>query len=156
MTQTYSATADAAPEFGSGTKGRCGGSMKKRWSVLEVGAVVGGFAVYWPLGLLALGLKFIKGEVWPGASQFASPWKGEHQSGWTKPEGFGFKGNWSAPHSSGNRAFDDYRKVQLDRLEDERRKLDEDRKAFTDYLERLRMAKDKDEFDRFMSERGTS
>ena len=50
------------------------------------------------------------------------------------------------PRSSGNRAFDEYRTETLRRLEDEQRE-------FRDFLERLRMAKDKAEFDQFMAER---
>ena len=52
---------------------------------------------------------------------------------------------WRGP-SSGNRAFDEYRSETLRRLEDEQRE-------FHDFLDRLRMAKDKAEFDQFMSER---
>ena len=37
--------------------------------------------------------------------------------------------------------------------EEERRKLDEEQKAFREHLARLRKAKDQDEFDRFMAER---
>lgn len=49
---------------------------------------------------------------------------------------------------SGNRAFDEYRAETLKRLEEEA-------KEFRDYLERLRHAKDKSEFDAFMNERRT-
>lgn len=150
MSESYSAAA-GGPSIRRG----CGGLTKKPWSVVEIGAVVGGFVVFWPLGILALALKFTKGEVWPGASDFSGPWKGS-VAGWKKPEPFGFKGNWGNSHgpvSSGNSAFDAYRKEQLERLEQERRKLEDERKHFAAYLERLRQAKDKDEFDRFMSER---
>jgi hypothetical protein len=54
--------------------------------------------------------------------------------------------NFYAP-SSGNRAFDDYRADTLRRLEDEQRE-------FREFLARLRLAKDKTEFDQFMAERG--
>jgi hypothetical protein len=53
---------------------------------------------------------------------------------------------WTAPRSSGNRAFDEYRTETLRRLEDEQRE-------FKEFLQRLRMAKDKAEFDQFMAER---
>jgi hypothetical protein len=52
---------------------------------------------------------------------------------------------WSAGPSSGNWAFDEYRADTLRRLEEEQRE-------FTEYLERLRRAKDKTEFDQFMAE----
>ena len=49
-------------------------------------------------------------------------------------------------HSSGNVAFDEYREETL-------RKLDEEQREFRDYLDRLRSAKDRAEFDQFMNER---
>ena len=62
-------------------------------------------------------------------------------------DGFGGRADgWGTPPSSGNRAFDDYRIETLRRLEDEQRE-------FKDFLERLRFAKDRDEFDQFMTER---
>ncbi len=47
--------------------------------------------------------------------------------------------------SSGNRAFDDYRMETL-------RRLEEEQTEFKDFLERLRHAKDKEEFDAFMAQ----
>jgi hypothetical protein len=47
--------------------------------------------------------------------------------------------------SSGNRAFDEYRDETLRRLEEEERE-------FREFLDRLRQAKDKAEFDQFMAE----
>jgi Protein of unknown function (DUF2852) len=54
--------------------------------------------------------------------------------------GYGYHG------SSGNRAFDEYRAETLRRLEEEQRE-------FKEFLDRLRHAKDKAEFDQFMAER---
>lgn len=49
---------------------------------------------------------------------------------------------------SGNNAFDSYRDEMISRLEDEQR-------SFEDFLQRLRDAKDKAEFDDFMDERAS-
>ena len=64
-----------------------------------------------------------------------------------KMDSFG-QGPWghAGAGSSGNRAFDEYRTETLRRLEEEQRE-------FRDFLQRLRMAKDKSEFDQFMAER---
>ncbi len=51
-----------------------------------------------------------------------------------------------SPRTSGNRAFDAYRAETLKRLE-------EDQRSFREYLERLRQAKDRAEFEQFMEER---
>ncbi len=56
------------------------------------------------------------------------------------------RGDWFAPASSGNNAFDDYRAETLKRLEEEERE-------FKDFLGRLRFAKDRAEFDQFMADR---
>ena len=53
---------------------------------------------------------------------------------------FGF-----GPPSSGNRAFDEYRMETL-------RRLEEEQTEFRDFLDRLRHAKDKEEFDAFMAQ----
>jgi hypothetical protein len=55
-------------------------------------------------------------------------------------------GNLRNQPSSGNRAFDEYRAETLRRLEDEQRE-------FKEFLERLRVAKDRAELDQFLSER---
>jgi Protein of unknown function (DUF2852) len=136
----------ASTETMQGAYHGCG--VKKRWSPWEIGAVVGGFIVFWPLGLLALGLKMWKGEIWNGASEMKAPWKD-----FKKPEKYGFAKEWQTHRGSGNSAFDDYKKAQLERLEAERRKLDDEQRAFGEYLAKLRKAKDQDEFDRFMRER---
>jgi uncharacterized damage-inducible protein DinB len=54
---------------------------------------------------------------------------------------------------SGNAAFDAYREETLRRLDEERRKLDEERREFEDFMEELRQARDREEFERFMAER---
>ena len=134
-----------------------------------------GFWVWWPLGLLALafmiggwlwwplGIAFLAFIIW---SQKMSCWNHHGMTRWenkmqrmqdkidrvrSKMEGGmrGGFGGWGAPPSSGNRAFDDYRTETLKRLEDEQRE-------FRDFLDRLRFAKDKTEFDQFMAERRNS
>jgi hypothetical protein len=64
----------------------------------------------------------------------------------TKMERVRSRSEWFGASASGNRAFDDYRAETLRRLEDEQRE-------FKDFLSRLRVAKDRAEFDQFMGER---
>jgi len=52
----------------------------------------------------------------------------------------------TAPPPGGNSAFDDYRREML-------RRLEQDHQDFQSFLDRLRRAKDKAEFDQFMAER---
>ena len=55
-------------------------------------------------------------------------------------------GAMSRPSSSGNHAFDEYREATLKRLEDEQQE-------FHGFLDQLRAAKDRAEFDAFMADR---
>jgi Protein of unknown function (DUF2852) len=54
--------------------------------------------------------------------------------------------SWGRPASSGNVAFDEYREETL-------RRLDEEQREFRDFLDKLRAAKDRSEFDQFMADR---
>jgi hypothetical protein len=132
---------------------------KHKWSGVELGVIIGGFVLFWPVGLVALGIKLMKGELWAGSTQSVSPWTAwknwkENNPGNTYPFADSFQSKpWRTATSSGNAAFDAYKREQLDRLEAERRKLEDEQRAFAEYLTKLREAKDKDEFDRFMGER---
>jgi hypothetical protein len=104
------------------------------------------FIVFWPLGLVVLGYMIGSGRMlgcW--TSRRGGEWRSrmermqERASQWCGPRAA------AGSRSSGNRAFDEYREDTLRRLEEEEREF----KAF---LERLRQAKDKAEFDQFMAE----
>ena len=99
-----------------------------------------GFIVWWPLGLATLAFLIGSGRM--------ACWKGRGMNRWHNGAGnMRSAGTWWQPQQgSGNRAFDDYRNETLQRLEEEQRE-------FHDFLGRLRMAKDKAEFDQFMAER---
>jgi hypothetical protein len=115
------------------------------WIVL----MILGFIFWWPIGLIILGIVI--------GSRKMGCWSGRGYDRWhdnmqdkmdrmrTKMNSFGC--GWSGGGgSSGNRAFDEYRSETLNRLEEEQRE-------FREFLQRLRMAKDKAEFDQFMAER---
>jgi hypothetical protein len=97
-----------------------------------------GFMVWWPVGLATLAFIIGSGRMSKGGS--VSRWYGAADQ--MRPAGTW----WQPSRSSGNRAFDEYREETLRRLEEEQRE-------FRDFLARLRMAKDKAEFDQFMAER---
>jgi hypothetical protein len=110
-----------------------------------IGLTVLGFIAYWPVGLAILLF-----SLWSGRM---GCWKRGRVGRWQQAGGERMSdrmGRWCGSGeraSSGNRAFDDYRHETLRRLEGEQRE-------FLEFLERLRQAKDKAEFDQFMNERG--
>ena len=114
-----------------------------------IALVVLGFIVFWPVGLALL--IYLK---WSGR-MFCS--RRARWGAWNTPDGRSSDGReqfgaWcrrsrGGRHgSSGNVAFDEYREETL-------RKLDEEQREFRDFLDRLRAAKDRAEFDDFMAER---
>jgi hypothetical protein len=95
--------------------------------------------VSWPVGVVLFAYL-----MWSGRLE---GWKRAGLNLWN--EGVGLMqqpGTWWPPRSSGNNAFDEYRTDTLRRLEDEK-------KEFQVFLDRLRAAKDRAEFDQFMSDR---
>lgn len=128
---------------------------RMRWRPIEILAMILGFIFFWPVGLAILGWKIYQAKTDHAGDfgQFAQGKWGEFEKRWG---GFPdmarrFEGAW--PASSGNSAFDQWRKAELERLEEERRKIFEAEKAFNDYLDGLRRAKDREEFERFMAGR---
>ena len=101
------------------------------WAALWL--VVALFWVAWPLTLLVLAC-----IAWRVQSRL---WPQEQRTRAAKPER-------ARPsfRQSGNAAFDEYREETL-------RRLDEEHETFRAFLERLRKAKDKEAFDRFVAER---
>ena len=111
--------------------------------------VIAGFMIWWPLGLAALALTFWRIKMgmgcWNHHGRFANKmermqWKMDRMRQYMDVYNSGFQGR-----SSGNRAFDDYRMETL-------RRLEEEQKEFREFLDRLRHAKDKEEFDAFMAQ----
>ena len=94
-----------------------------------IAAMVAGFVLLWPVGLAILFYMIWSGRMGCGGNRRA---RARH---WR---------NGGA--ATGNAVFDDYREATL-------RRLEEEREAFTEFLDRLRRAKDQAEFDRFMEER---
>jgi hypothetical protein len=130
---------------------RCWHTAKPLW----IAAMVLGFIFWWPVGLALLfcGIMGKRMAYWSCGGGYGG-WQRNNGGGWS-PQGGpppwanwrGFWGGSCRPSaSSGNHAFDEYRAETLRRLEDEQ-------KEFSSFLERLRFAKDKAEFDQFMNER---
>ena len=114
------------------------------WHPGLIAVMVLGFIFWWPLGLATLFLiLWSKGMIC--SSHSGAHWQHKMERMRGKMERFG--SGWGGSPSSGNHAFDEYRTETLRRLEEEQRE-------FKEFLDRLRHAKDKAEFDQFMSERG--
>jgi uncharacterized protein DUF2852 len=128
--------------------------IRPAWTPATIALMVIGFMVFWPLGFAMLAY-IIWGDRLDGFKRdvnratdgiFAGCRRGSDKAA-----------RWG--HGStrtGNVAFDDWREKELERLNEERRKLDEMLTQFDEYARELRRAKDQDEFDRFMANRNKS
>ncbi len=96
-----------------------------------IAATVLGFVFFWPVGLALLAYMIWSKRMSKGCSTHK-----RHNARYAK----------TAMKSSGNTAFDAYKSDTL-------RRLEEEQNNFESFLERLRDAKDKAEFDEFMNER---
>ena len=110
-----------------------------------IAAMILGFFIWWPVGLATLAFLIWSGRMGCGHH---GHWENrmermQRKMDWMRSK-MGGAPSWGP--SSGNHAFDEYRTETL-------RRLEEEQKEFREFLERLRFAKDKTEFDQFMSER---
>jgi hypothetical protein len=121
---------------------------KAAWITL----MVLGFIVFWPIGLGILAYLLWSGRMGCGGrygdmarwqERAAERWERKRERWENRMQRWGRHGGL---RPTGNRAFDEYREEAL-------RKLEEEAAEFRDFLERLRMAKDRSEFDEFMRER---
>jgi hypothetical protein len=109
-----------------------------------------GFMVFWPLGLAMLAY-IIWGDRLDGFKRDVNRATDGIFAGCR--HGADRAQRWGRSGRTGNVAFDDWREKELERLAEERRKLDEMLAEFDDYARELRRAKDQEEFDRFMANR---
>jgi hypothetical protein len=139
---------------------------RPRWRFLEIAAIVIGFMVWWVAGLTLLLVKLWRNRQGYNTDMVTAA-RGFFEENVMKSwpdmaRGWGFAANrppaardWGFANfrSSGNSVFDEWREGELARLEEERRKLEAAEREFADYIESLRRAKDREEFERFMRDR---
>jgi hypothetical protein len=121
-----------------------------------------GFIVFWPIGLAILFWKLwqkrtgYQGDIvafgrekWDAMANYTWPYGSRH---W----GSSPRNRYSASAdmgATGNHAFDEWRSAELERLEEEYRKLVAAERDFAEFMENLRRARDREEFERFMNAR---
>jgi hypothetical protein len=115
-----------------------------------IALMVIGFIAFWPIGLAILAYLLWSGRMM-GCGRDIDRWRERAIARWERKrarweQGMHRWSGFSGMRPTGNRAFDEYRAEAL-------RRLEEEANAFHSFLERLRMAKDRAEFDDFMRER---
>ena len=107
-----------------------------------------GFLFWWPVGLALLIYTIGSGRMGClGRRRRATNQQNWQDAGpWANWKTWACGPSSRAASTSGNRAFDEYKTETL-------RRMEEEQKEFGSFLERLRFARDKSEFDQFMAER---
>ncbi len=143
MTRASSASWNAGWNS-SAVRHTCGGPPRRS---VEIAGIVLAFIFFWPAALAYLVWKFMG---YPVPNELKTFYDQNFSSAFASVRraapSFAFGG-------TGNAAFDDYRRRELDRLEEERRRLDDEAKEFAAFVEELKRAKDREEFDAFMARR---
>ena len=127
---------------------RCGRPPRR---ALEIVGIVLAFFWFWPLAAAYLVWKVMGYPKFDEAKAFF-----RENFGRPLDDLFAYRrpaGGFGAGTGTGNAAFEEYRRDELRRLEEERRRLDEESRAFTEFVEELKRAKDREEFDAFMARR---
>jgi len=126
-------------------------ALRPGWTPLTIALMVLGFVFFWPLGLAMLAY-ILFGDRIPEFRRGARAMKDDFRRSFG---GCGARRSWNGPTgaSSGNAAFDDYRAAELRRLDEERRRLEDERAEFEAFVQNLRRARDQEEFDRFKADR---
>ena len=121
-------TATATDPSVQGYLARAEGWLDSKGKWAWIAAIILGFVLFWPVGLALLFYM-----IW-SKNMFKSGCSSHRMS------------RRNTFRSSGNTAFDSYKADTL-------RRLEEEQTAFQEFLNRLREAKDKAEFDQFMQDR---
>ena len=116
-------------------------------AVAWLAVVAAAALIAWPLGLATFAYLAGSGRLYAwrdGRGRMSGTWFNLGAGSSNATQGSGAQSSRMAP--SGNQAFDAYRADAISRLEEEGRE-------FQSFLERLRQARDKAEFDAFMADR---
>lgn len=114
--------------------------LDRKGRMAWIAAMVLGFVIFWPIGLLLVGYITYTNR-WSSKKMFGCA-TGRNRHDRSEATYHAYR----AAQPSGNAAFDSYKADML-------RRLEEEQTAFEAFLERLRDAKDKSEFDAFMADR---
>lgn len=127
------ATITSSPALRQTWLGRTESWLDQRGKGAWIALTILAFVLFWPIGLAILGYAALSGRIFTGGRSGGCAMRRAASAG-------------RAYRSSGNSAFDAYKADTL-------RRLEEEQEAFEKFLERLRAAKDKSEFDQFMADR---
>lgn len=123
---------------------RCCGS-RGNWSGFNIAAMVVGFVLFWPVGLLVL--------FWIITGRNVRELPAAMQNIWAR-----FFGNWGSEGfaANDNIVFNEFQQTQHDRIAEIKREIRERSKRFDEFRADAKRRADEAEFNQFMSSAPTS
>ena len=116
-----------------------GRAHRARWSGFNIAAMVLGFVVFWPIGLIVLG--------WILSGRHVQELPGAIRQLWSTV----FDKSGDSADNSGNSVFHDYQQTQYDRIREIKEEIKSRSHRFSDFRSDTKRRADQEEFDRFMA-----
>ena len=128
------------------SRGACGfGSDRQaRWSGINIAAMVVGFMLFWPLGMVVL--------FWILGGRDVRDLPGAVRALWVRLFGEGVPSFGRASDGgSGNRVFEAFQQTQRDRINEIKEEISARSRRFHAFRDESRRRADEEEFERFMA-----
>ncbi|MBX2881394.1 MAG: DUF2852 domain-containing protein [Granulosicoccus sp.] len=120
---------------------RCGnGRRKGNWSTMNIAAMVLGFVLFWPVGLIVL--------FWIMAGRNAVELPEAIRNQWSQMRGF-----WREENDADeNVIFREYQQTQYDRIQEIKDEIKSRSRRFSEFRASAKRRADQEEFNRFMAD----
>ncbi len=141
MTSSNNATLNDSGQYRDSRKGCC---TKGNWNCMSIAAMVIGFIVFWPVGLLVLYWNITGRELKDLPRAVQEKWSALVNGAW----------NSSTKHKasdSDNSYFNEFQQTQYDRIKEIKDEIKNRANSFKDYRAEAKRRADEAEFNEFMS-----
>ena len=145
-------TSSSNSEYGQSSNriwGRCRGQGNTKcgnWSGINIAAMIAGFVIFWPVGLLILFSNMSGRDVRDLPRAIRNLWSG-FKTSWQHNDGF------SRTEYSDNDVFNEYQQTQYDRIHEIKEEIRSRSRRFKEFRENLKRRAHEEEFNRFMADR---
>ena len=141
MTSSTNSTINDSGQYRNSRHGCC---SKGNWSGINIVAMVIGFVIFWPLGLLILYWNIKGREVKDLPRAIQRKWSAMVSGSWSPSKN-------SEGTTGENTVFDEYQQTQYDRIVEIKEEIKNRARSFTDFRSDAKRREDKAEFEDFMS-----
>ena len=119
----------------------CSYGRRGHWTGGNIAAMVIGFVLFWPVGLLVL--------FWTMSGRNVRDLPGAIREKWS-----GFAGQWGggSRHSTNNVVFNEFQQTQYDRIREIKDEIKERSSRFNEYRADAKRRADEEEFNSFMAD----